>query len=245
VETWLKAGVMTNGEYTPTESGTPQGGVISPLLMNIALHGLEEAITNVSRTSRDKPQMVRYADDLVVFHSTLETIVEVKIRVEDWLRDMGLELKASKTRITHTLTCYEGNIGFEFLGFSIRHYPVGKTHSGTNSHGTPLGFKTIIKPSKEAVKRHLVQIKESIHTHRSSEDGQTTTKQSALRLNTVDVTSFSNNSSGGGQHAGTRTKTSTGLGDDTGRKEKDNTASSQRPNSMISENIVQRLSGDT
>src|SRR5436309_12111680 len=56
--------------------------LFSPLLMNIALHGLEEAIINVSRTSRDKPQMVRYADDLVVFHSTLETIVEVKTRVE-------------------------------------------------------------------------------------------------------------------------------------------------------------------
>lgn len=121
VETWLKAGVMTNGEYTPTASGTPQGGVISPLLMNIALHGLEEAITHVSRTSRDEPQMVRYADDLVVFHSTLATIVEVKIRVEHWLRDRGLELKASKTRITHTRTCYQGNVGFEFLGFSIRH----------------------------------------------------------------------------------------------------------------------------
>ena len=171
VETWLKAGVMTNGEYTPTESGTPQGGVISPLLMNIALHGLEEAIKNVSRTTRDKPQMVRYADDLVIFHSTLETIVEVKNRVEHWLRKMGLELKPSKTRITHTLTCHEGNVGFEFLGFSIRHYPVGKTHTGTHSHGTPLGFKTIIKPSKEAVKRHLAQLNESIHKHRSAPQG--------------------------------------------------------------------------
>src|SRR5213083_1489182 len=106
-----------------------------------------------------------------LFHSTLETIVEVKIRVEHWLRDMGLELKASKTRITHTLTCYEGNVGFEFLGFSIRHYPVGKTHTGTNSQGTPLGFKTIIKPSKEAVKRHLAQLKQSIHKHRSAPQG--------------------------------------------------------------------------
>ena len=138
---------MTNGKYTPTESGTPQGGVISPLLMNIALHGLEEAITNVSRTSRDKPLLVRYADDLVVFHSRLETIVEVKTRVEHWLRDMGLELKPSKTKVTHTLTPLDGNVGFDFVGFTVRQFPVGKTHTGRHPHGRPLGFKTIIAPS--------------------------------------------------------------------------------------------------
>lgn len=54
IEAWLKSGVMTEGEFTPTESGTPQGGVISPLLMNIALHGLEEALAGIKRTTRDK-----------------------------------------------------------------------------------------------------------------------------------------------------------------------------------------------
>lgn len=172
IEAWLKSGVMTEGEFTPTESGTPQGGVISPLLMNIALHGLEEALAGIKRTTRDKPRMVRYADDLVVLHSTLEMIFEVKTRVNDWLKDMGLELKPSKTRITHTLMPYEGNVGFEFLGFSIRQYPVGKTHTGTNSQGAPLGFKTIIKPSKEAVKRHIAQMKQQIDKRRSAPQGQ-------------------------------------------------------------------------
>ncbi len=172
IQTWLKSGVMTEGEFTPTDSGTPQGGVISPLLMNIALHGLEEALKGVKRTTRDKPQLVRYADDLVVFHSTLETIHEVKIRVTEWLKDMGLELKPSKTRITHTLAPYEGTVGFEFLGFSIRQYPVGKNHTGTNSQGVPLGFKTIIKPSKEAAKRHIVQMKQHIDKRRSAPQGQ-------------------------------------------------------------------------
>ena len=172
IKAWLKSGVMTEGEFTPTESGTPQGGVISPLLMNVALHGLEEAIKGVKGTTRDKPQLVRYADDLVVFHPMLETILEVKTRVTDWLKDMGLELKPSKTRITHTLTPHEGNVGFDFLGFSIRQYPVGKTHTGANSHGVPLGFKTIIKPSKEAIKRHIAQMKQSIDKRRSAPQGQ-------------------------------------------------------------------------
>ena len=140
--------------------------------MNIALHGLEEAVKGVKRTARDKPQMVRYADDLVVFHSTLETILEVKTRVKDWLKDRGLELKPSKTRITHTLLSYEGNVGFEFLGFSIRQYPVVKNRTGTNSQGVPLGFKTIIKPSKEAVKRHIAQMKQHINKRRSAPQGQ-------------------------------------------------------------------------
>jgi RNA-directed DNA polymerase len=172
IKAWLTSGVMTEGVFTPTESGTPQGGVISPLLMNIALHGLEEALKGVKRTARDTPHMVRYADDLVIFHSTLETILEVQKRVNDWLQDMGLELKPSKTKITHTLTAHEGNVGFDFLGFSIRQYPVGKTHTGTNSHGASLGFKTIIKPSKEAVKRHIAQMKQRIDKRKSAPQGQ-------------------------------------------------------------------------
>jgi RNA-directed DNA polymerase len=69
IKTWLKAGVMENGAWFPTEEGTPQGGVCSPLLANIALHGLEEAITaafpQFSRGERWKPTVVRYADDFV------------------------------------------------------------------------------------------------------------------------------------------------------------------------------------
>ena len=71
---------------------------------------------------------------------------------------MGLELKPSKTKITHTLIPYQGNIGLEFLGFTIRQFPVGKTHTGNNTWGKPLGFKTIISPSKEATQRHMEAI---------------------------------------------------------------------------------------
>jgi RNA-directed DNA polymerase len=68
---------------------------------------------------------------------------------------MSLELKPSKTRISHTLNPYAGSVGFSFLGFTIRHVPVGKHHSGRNSQGKRLGFKIIITPSQEKVKRHI------------------------------------------------------------------------------------------
>ena len=77
-------------------------------------------------------------------------------------RDIGLELKPSKTRISHTLNEYEGNIGFNFLGFNIRQYPVGKCQSTKSSKGKLLGFKTIIKPSKEKIKAHVKRLGEVI-----------------------------------------------------------------------------------
>jgi RNA-directed DNA polymerase len=81
-----------------------------------------------------------------------------------WLKEMGLELKPSKTKTTHTLTTVEGDVGFDFLGFAIRQFPVGIHHSGTHPHGGRLGFKTIIKPSKEAIKRHTHDLKHRLKT---------------------------------------------------------------------------------
>ena len=90
-----------------------------------------------------------------------------KERLEAWLCEIGLELKPSKTRVTHTLSPVEGNVGVDFLGFTVRQYPVGRTHSGKTQHGQPLGFKTIITPSKESLNRHRRQVGELIRGHRS------------------------------------------------------------------------------
>ena len=171
IRAWLKAGVMDNGEFDETKSGTPQGGVISPLLMNIALHGMETALLDAYPKKAEKPQFVRYADDLVVFHSTEEGVKKAQEVLAKWLEDVGLELKPSKTKITHTLLEYQGNVGFDFLGFTIRQFPVGKTHSGRVGGGGNrplLGFKTIIKPSKEAIRRHLEETKRVIERNRSA-----------------------------------------------------------------------------
>ncbi len=132
VKAWLKAGVMDGRNFSPTEVGTPQGGVISPLLMNVALHGMEQAIVEGYSKSHavEKPLMVRYADDFVIFHSNLQELEKVAKRVREWLQEIGLSLSPTKTRITHTLHPYQGQVGFDFLGFAVRQFPVGKNHTG-------------------------------------------------------------------------------------------------------------------
>jgi RNA-directed DNA polymerase len=178
IQSWLKAGMIDRGIFEPTSRGTPQGGVISPLLMNVALHGLETHVVQqltrrVGKKSQQvKPTVVRYADDFVVLDEDLEIIQQAKEIISEWLKGMGLELKPSKTRITHTLQEYQGAVGFDFLGWTVRQFPAGKTHTGTDRYGNALGFKTIIRPSKEAVKRHIHELKEVIRKNRQASQGQ-------------------------------------------------------------------------
>src|SRR5712692_10299280 len=166
VKGWLKAGVMEALELSPTKAGTPQGGVVSPLLANIALYGMEEALlkayigeSKAPSAGRGAPQLIRYADDFVVLHAQEVEVIKAQQIIAAWLTGIGLELKPSKTRLSHTLKEYQGNVGFDFLGYTIRQFPVGKTHTGTNN-GKALGFKTIITPSKEGVQRHLQELRQ-------------------------------------------------------------------------------------
>lgn len=172
IKSWLKAGVIDKKVFEETEQGTPQGGVVSPLLMNIALHGMETALIKAYRDKEGRPQVVRYADDLVVFHPTEEGVKKAQAIIETWLSSMGLELKPSKTCITHTLTPYQGKVGFDFLGYTVRQYPMGKHHTAKNQHRQPLGFKTFITPSKEAKKRHLQVIRQRMEELRGATQAQ-------------------------------------------------------------------------
>ncbi|WP_328787071.1 group II intron reverse transcriptase/maturase [Streptomyces sp. NBC_00273] len=139
VRQWLKAGVVDDGRFTRTDEGTPQGGVISPLLLNIALHGMEQAAGvrfatrkgTVMWAAKGTPILVRYADDFAVFCTSKEEAETVKSRLGDWLEPRGLRFNEEKTRILHL------SEGFDFLGFNVRR------------HGDSL----IITPSKDAVKR--------------------------------------------------------------------------------------------
>ena len=172
VRAWLQAGVMDGGQLFPTSEGTPQGGVISPLLANIALHGLEDEIMKTVRkgiTAQKGLTLVRYADDFVVLHKDITVVQRCQQVITEWLKGIGLELKPSKTKLTHTLNKYgEENAGFDFLGFTVKQFPVGKYQSGKNSNGSPLGFKTLIKPSQKKVKLHTEKLKVIVRNHKGA-----------------------------------------------------------------------------
>ena len=126
-----------------------------------------------SKSSKIKSlTFIRYADDFVVIHKNLEIIQKCQELISEWLKDIGLELKPEKTRIAHTLISEQsedGIVGFDFLGYNIRQYPVGKYKSGTNSQGRILGFRTLITPNKQSCKKHQQSIKtafKSTSTHR-------------------------------------------------------------------------------
>jgi RNA-directed DNA polymerase len=167
---WLKAGIMENGIRQETDMGTPQGGVLSPLLANVALHGLENRLKDYVATlsikrsdklmnTRDKRSslaVIRYADDFVIMHESKEVLLKCKELLEDWLKPMGLELKTAKTRLTHTLKpelSEDGQAGFNFLGFTVKQF-LSKYNSAFSTRGKPLGFKTLVYPSKESCKKH-------------------------------------------------------------------------------------------
>lgn len=179
IKRWLKAGVLDNHQYMQISEGVPQGGVISPLLANIALHGMEEEINKVAESikggKRDNQKaltFIRYADDFIVLHPDYNVICECFTRIQLWLEKVGLELKPSKTRIGHTLqmpsTQGDKSIGFNFLGFNVRQYFVGKTHSVKSCKGKILGFTTLIKPTSEAIKLHYDSLCRIIDSHRAS-----------------------------------------------------------------------------
>ena len=143
VRAWLKAGIVEEERYRRTELGTPQGGVVSPLLANIALHGLEEAAGITYRQNsrgnwktQGKRALVRYADDFVIFTETEEDAYQAKQDVSNWLQERGLTLSEDKTKVCHLTE------GFDFLGFNIRHYPAANTRTG---------IKLLIKPSQRSV----------------------------------------------------------------------------------------------
>ncbi|WP_445299668.1 reverse transcriptase domain-containing protein [Microcoleus sp. B3-D3] len=171
----IALGYCVQDELFPTNNGTPQGGVISPLLANIALNGMEnrikqyaETLEGCKRDNRSALSLIRYADDFVIIHEDLNVVKKCQEIIADWLSDMGLELKPSKTKLTHTLNQIEGNVGFEFLGFHVQQHKVGNYRSAKTSKGNPLGFKTLITPSKTKVKLHLAKIAEVIDTHKTA-----------------------------------------------------------------------------
>ena len=133
---------------------------------------MEERVKQVAETllfkgyaksqKREALSLIRYADDFVILHEDLTVVQRCREIISEWLLDMGLELKPSKTRLAHTLKQYEQEQpGFDFLGFNITQYYVGK-------YSSKQGFKTFITPSKEKQKIHYDQIASVIEAHKSA-----------------------------------------------------------------------------
>src|SRR5262249_57393071 len=146
---WLEAGGLEAGKgFASAVEGPPQGGVISPCLLNVALDGLEEAagVAYVTfgklagNTKPGAPVLIRYADDLAVLCHSQQQAQQVKARLERGLAPRGLAFNEDKTRIVHL------NEGFHFLGFTVRRYPA----------------KLLIKPAKAALKLPLEPL--PVHT---------------------------------------------------------------------------------
>ena len=152
IREWLKAGYVDNNTFYPQETGTPQGGLISPLLANIALHGMEEVlgVKYNSYSSIGKRIVVRYADDFVILCETKEDAEQAKDVTNEWLQHRGLELSSEKTKIVHITE------GFDFLGFNIRQYKDKRTKTG---------YKLLIKPSKKFLQKTRNDLREIFLEH--------------------------------------------------------------------------------
>ena len=148
---FLKAGFVFEQELFPTDEGTPQGGVISPILANMALDGMQKVLSDRFHTNRlgkvdirfknaHKVNLVRYADDFIVTAATKEIAEEAKEIIRDFLQTRGLELSEEKTVITHI------DDGFDMLGWTFRKFK----------------GKLIVKPSKKALKALKSALSETI-----------------------------------------------------------------------------------
>lgn len=162
---WLKSGFVFEKNLFPTEAGTPQGGIISPTLANMALDGLEDVLEkrfglkHSRKAYKHKVNLVRYADDFVITGSSKQLLEnEVKPLVEAFMAERGLSLSAEKTRVVHI------DEGFDFLGWNFRKY-----------NGTLL-----IKPAKKSVKAFLRNVRQEIKAARTARQ-----EDLILRLNPI------------------------------------------------------------
>jgi RNA-directed DNA polymerase len=154
---WLSAGFMVSGKLYPTTAGTPQGGIISPTLMNMVLNHLQKVIEHVGQVKRgkhgevrsnpNKVTVIRYADDFVVTARSHAMLVDVILpSIEEFMSVRGLALSPTKTHVRHI------SEGFEFLGQQLKKY----------------NGKLLIKPSNKSIKALMEKVRMIITTHRAS-----------------------------------------------------------------------------
>ena len=169
---WLECGFVFNKQLFPTEEGTPQGGIISPTLANMALDGLQKILADKYKRKTIKGEryspmvnLIRYADDFIITSENREVLeTEIKPLVAEFLAERGLTLSEEKTMITNI------NDGFDFLGFNIRKFK----------------NQILTKPSKPAQKRFLAKVRTTIKSNKACR------QESLIRLLNPMITGWGN-----------------------------------------------------
>ncbi|NDV60779.1 group II intron reverse transcriptase/maturase [Bacteroides sp. 519] len=169
---WLECGFVFNKQLFPTEEGTPQGGIISPTLANMALDGLQKVLADKYKRKNVKGKLyspmvnlIRYADDFIITSENREVLeTEIKPLVAEFLAERGLTLSEEKTMITNI------NDGFDFLGFNIRKFK----------------NQILTKPSKPAQKRFLAKVRTTIKSNKACK------QESLIRLLNPMITGWGN-----------------------------------------------------
>jgi RNA-directed DNA polymerase len=179
VRVWLKAKIIMQDETIFPQKGMPQGSVLSPLLANTALNGIEDLLSNwvaeipafslgghrISKPNRRKRLLyVRYADDFVVLHPDKQIVEFAKTLIESFLKTMSLKIHEGRTRITHTYLSVDAQkLRFKFLRLWIRNYPVGKTKRGKRA----AEYKIFIRPHPQNISDVLRKVKKILRENRN------------------------------------------------------------------------------
>jgi len=154
LDEWLKAGVIENGKRTELEQGVPQGSVISPIIFNCVMNGIETEILTTGAFP------IRYADDIFVFGKTKQELEKAKEIIENFLKPRGLEINEEKTKFVPI------EIGVDVLGFNIREYS-DVTRTKNPSMKTKKGI-LLVKPSKRSIENFRSKISEVLEKRKKS-----------------------------------------------------------------------------
>jgi len=167
IKSWLKAGIFC--DFKNVESNiekTPEGGILSPLLSNIALHGMENAVKS---KFGEKLKLIRYSDDFLVLGKNLEDVKESKIIIENFLKPIGLELSCEKTSISHSLEVFENKSpGVNFLGFHFKNISCSKHLGVKSTRGVKQTFIQQCIPSCESVRTHKNSLKALVSKYKNA-----------------------------------------------------------------------------
>jgi RNA-directed DNA polymerase len=176
---WLKVGILDSENYVFPEIKTSEGEILSVLLGNIALHGLQKFLDRhinlLSKQKQNKRQaltFVRYINNLVLIYPDKKVLEDLKIVIQEFLEPIGLELHPTKTLLVHTVkTTNNSSRRFTFLGFDIIQRQKRIVHrkiKAFKSVGTKQSFITLITPSKEGIQKHKAKIRETIRRYKGA-----------------------------------------------------------------------------